>query len=282
MNELGAWSLRPANYSFTIPLHFTRTWAFRATVLLIILTILWLTIRYYLNQRRIRERITSDRLLAELNALRSQMKPHFIFNSLNSVQHFIIENDEESAHLYLSRFSELMRKILEHTQKNTISLGREIETLELYLSLEKLRFGINFDYDIAIASGIIPDAVEIPPMLIQPYVENAIWHGLLPKKENAKLWLRFFSENNQLVCEIEDNGIGREKAREIKRKREHQSAGMKNIEERITIINRVSEIKVKLEVIDLHDAKGTALGTKVRLKFNNVFEKMQSDENRNC
>jgi hypothetical protein len=271
-NERGDWSVRPATFSFSIPLHYTKTWWFRTSIVLSALIILSIAIGYYLKQRRIRERITSDRLLAELNALRSQMKPHFIFNSLNSVQHFILENDEESAHLYLSRFAELIRKILDNTQKNTISLAQEIETLELYLSLEKMRFGINFDYNIAVAPGIIPDAIEIPPMLIQPYVENAIWHGLLPKKENANLWLRFSFEGHTLICEIEDNGIGRKKAGEMK-KHKHRSTGMKNIEERIDILNRVSAIKVKLEILDLMDENGNPEGTRIILRFKNALEK---------
>jgi hypothetical protein len=271
MNENGLWNLRPATFLFYIPKHFSETWWFRTLIFLATLTLFLLALRYYLEQRRLRERITSGMLLAELKTLRSQMKPHFIFNSLSSIQHFIIEREEESAHLYLSRFSDLMRKILENTQKNTISLAREIETLELYLSLEKLRFGENFEYRIVVAPDIIADAIEVPPMLIQPYAENAIWHGLLPKKENARLSLRFFMEDKTiLVCEIKDNGVGRKQAAEKQQGRTHSSTGMKNIEERIAILNRVSDTPISVTIIDLYDELGYASGTKVILKLQQI------------
>jgi len=266
-NENGAWSEQPAVFAFTVPLHFSKTWWFRSVLALAIGVIIFLVVRYYLEQRRLRERITSDLLLAELNTLRSQMKPHFIFNSLNSIQHFILEHDEESAHLYLSRFSSLMRKILENTRRNTISLAREIETLELYLSLEKLRFGKNFDYIIEVAPELIREAIDIPPMLIQPYAENAIWHGLLQQPDDPRLALRFFAEDGALVCVIEDNGIGRKRAGELQQGRTHESTGMKNITERIAILNRVGRAPISAEIIDLYDAEGKAAGTKVVLKF---------------
>jgi hypothetical protein len=272
MNENGMWSARSATFTFLIPPHFSKTWWFRLILGSFIILCIWMIVLYYINQRRLKGRITSGMLMAELKTLRSQMKPHFIFNSLSSIQHFILESNQEAAHLYLSRFSNLMRKILENTQKNTISLAREIETLDLYLLLEKLRFSGNFEYTIAIAEDIVPDTIEVPPMLIQPYVENAIWHGLLVKKEDAHLSLRFFRENGTtLVCEIQDNGVGRVFSSERKRNGSHQSTGIKNIQERIDILNRISNTPISAVIIDLYTLEGKSCGTKVVLKLTNAL-----------
>ncbi len=271
MNENGIWNEAPARYAFSIPLHFTKTWWFFSILILLGGSILWLSIHYYLKQRRMQERMSMNILMAELKTLRSQMKPHFVFNSLSSIQHFILDNDQESAHLYLSRFASLMRKILENASKDSISLSREIEMLTLYLSLEKLRFGKEFEYQTVIDESLDPEHIEIPPMLIQPYIENAIWHGLLPKKSQARLWIRFYpEEETNLVCEIEDNGIGRKAAAE-KKKSGHQSTGMKNMEERIGILNHMQNKHIHVSVTDLFDSTGTAAGTKVILKFSHTL-----------
>lgn len=266
-NENGFWNEKPATFSFYIPKHFSQTWWFRLLFVLSCIIVAWLLVRIYIKQRRLRERMTSDMLLAELNTLRSQMKPHFIFNSLNSIQHFILERDEESAHLYLTHFSSLMRKILDNTRQNTISLATEAETLRLYLELEKLRFGENFRYSIFIAPEIDAAVIEIPPMLIQPYAENAIWHGLLLQKENPELKISFTVAANELRCVIEDNGVGREKSREMQKQRKHTSAGMKNIEERIAILNRVSGTTISILIEDLIHPGGSAAGTRVTIRL---------------
>lgn len=271
MNENGVWSDKAARYGFSIPLHFTKTWWFLFLLIASGLTILCLIIRYYLKQRRAQERLSMHVLMAELKTLRSQMKPHFVFNSLSSIQHFILDNDQESAHLYLSRFANLMRRILDNTSKDSISLAGEMATLEIYLSLEKLRFGKEFEYSIIIDERLDPEQCEIPPMLIQPYIENAIWHGLLPKKNQPRLWIRFYPEGNTtLVCEVEDNGIGRKAAAE-KQKSGHQSTGMKNMEERIGILNHMPHNRISSGITDLVDANGHATGTKVTLKFSNTL-----------
>lgn len=271
MNENGVWNETPATYPFHIPLHFTRTWWFLSLMILAGTAILCLIAGYYLKQRRIRERMNTAMLMAELKTLRSQMKPHFVFNSLSSIQHFILNSDQESAHLYLSRFSGLMRSILENTAKDSISLALELEMLERYLSLEKLRFGKEFAYRIILHDGLDPELADIPPMLIQPYIENAIWHGLLPKKGEARLLIRFYTEGNAvLVCEVEDNGIGRKAAAERQRSG-HRSTGMKNIEERIGILNHMQHKQIHVSVTDLYDTNGTAAGTKVTLRFSNTL-----------
>ncbi len=266
-NENGFWNEKPATFTFHIPKHFSQTWWFRMLFVLSCIIVIWLSIRIYIKQRRLRERMTSDMLLAELNTLRSQMKPHFIFNSLNSIQHFILERDEESAHLYLTHFSSLMRKILDNTRQNTIPLSTEIETLRLYLELEKLRFGENFRYTIAVDPAIATDRIGIPPMLIQPYAENAIWHGLLLQKENPELKISFALNAQALLCVIEDNGIGREKSRAMRKQPKHNSAGMKNIEERVAILNRVAGTAITIDVEDLYHPGGAAAGTRVTIRL---------------
>lgn len=271
MNENKAWSATPATYEFNIPLHFTKTWWFMLLIVLLAVFVLWLVARYYLTQRRIRERMNTAMLMAELKTLRSQMKPHFVFNSLSSIQHFILDSDQESAHLYLSRFSSLMRKILDNTSRDSITLTREIEMLELYLSLEKLRFGKEFEYSMVMDESLDSELIDLPPMLIQPYIENAIWHGLLPKKSQARLQIRFYpEEETTLVCEVEDNGIGRKAASE-KQRSGHQSTGMKNIEERIGILNHMQNKRIEIIVTDLFDISREAAGTKVILKFSNTL-----------
>lgn len=271
MNENGVWNEAAAVQQFHIPAHYSQTWWFRTLIVLSVLLVFALGTQYYVRQRRLRERITSNLLLAELNTLRSQMKPHFIFNSLNSIQHFILEHDDEAAHLYLSRFSDLMRRILENTRKNSVSLRKEIDTLELYLDLEKLRFGENFNAVIHVAPDVYMDRIEVPPMLIQPYVENAIWHGLMLRKENPQLAVRFFMQDRALVCEVEDNGIGRAMAQELRSAKAHASTGMKNIEERVALLNHVSGSAITVEIVDLKHEDGTAAGTKVILRFRNIM-----------
>jgi len=271
MNENGTWSTQPVRFAFMIPLHFTKSGWFILLVIAGIAGAAGFSVWYYLRQKRLQERLTSDMLLAELKTLRSQMKPHFLFNSLNSIQHFILRSDPESAHHYLSRFSELMRRILNNTRKDSISLAQETDTLELYLSLEKLRFENGFDYSLQIDPQIDGELTEIPPMLIQPHVENAIWHGLLPRKADARLWLRFYpAANATLVCEIEDNGIGR-KAAALLRKSGHRSTGLRNMEERIGILNRMNQVSVQVELIDLYNADSVPAGTRVVLKFTNAL-----------
>lgn len=273
-NENGIWNEKPATFSFYIPKHFSQTWWFRMLFVLSCIIVAWLVIRIYIKQRRLRERMTSDMLLAELNTLRSQMKPHFIFNSLNSIQHFILERDEESAHLYLTHFSSLMRKILDNTRQNTIPLSSEIETLRLYLELEKLRFGENFRYTIAVDPAIATERIGIPPMLIQPYAENAIWHGLLLQKDNPELKISFSLNAQALLCVIEDNGIGRVQSRAMRKQPKHNSAGMKNIEERVAILNRVAGTAITIDVEDLYHPGGAAAGTRIviRLPLNSNSE----------
>lgn len=202
-----------------------------------------------------------------MRALRSQMNPHFLFNSLNAIQECIITNQTDAAVMYLAKFSRLVRLILENSDKPTIPLSKEIDTLRLYLDVEALRFAHSFHYDLTINTQLDPSLINIPPMLVQPYAENAIWHGLLNKKGERQLNITFSSDEDSLYVSIEDNGIGRKKSAEFESpaKKNKTSMGMKLTNERLNIINELSEDQALAEVEDLIDSSGTPMGTRVNL-----------------
>ncbi|MFK7899961.1 MAG: histidine kinase [Cyclobacteriaceae bacterium] len=200
--------------------------------------------------------------LLTLKSLRSQMNPHFIFNALNSVNQFIAKNDERAANKFLSEFSKLMRLVLDNSHHDFITLAEEKEIIALYLKLEHYRFRDKFTYDLTIDESLSLDTIEIPPMLIQPYIENAVWHGLRYKKEMGHLSVSLTEENQALKVVITDNGIGRTRSKELKtdNQKAHQSTGLKNTEERINIINKVYQKKYSVTVSDVeNDGSGTSV-----------------------
>ena len=204
----------------------------------------------------------ANNLLA-LKSLRSQMNPHFIFNALNSVNNFIAKSDERSANRYLSDFSTLMRAVLENSEEDFIPLSKELELLKLYTKLEHSRFSDKFDYKIHVDKQIDIDAFQIPPMLLQPYIENAIWHGLRYKNEKGFLNIALKQkEKNTIEITIEDDGVGRKKSAELKtqNQKKQKSKGMGNIKKRITILNAMYKDKVDVHISNL-ETDGT--GTKV-------------------
>ncbi len=204
--------------------------------------------------------------MLELKSLRAQMNPHFIFNSLNSVNSFISKNDDRSANKYLSQFSRLMRMVLENSKHDFVSLDSEIEILKLYLELEHLRFQDKFDYDFMIGEDIKKDEIEIPPMLIQPFIENSVWHGLRYLEKKGKLLVSVQKQEGKLLWTIEDNGIGREKSAELKTKNQQigKSTGMKNIDDRLRILNKMNNTNMQVQVMDLNNG---ATGTKVEVSI---------------
>tara|TARA_R110000737_G_scaffold352187_1_gene397177 strand:- start:385 stop:1914 length:1530 start_codon:yes stop_codon:yes gene_type:complete len=216
----------------------------------------------YFFYRSNKQQKLANNLLA-LKSLRSQMNPHFIFNALNSVNNFIAKSDERSANRYLSDFSTLMRSVLENSDEDFIPLSKELELLELYTKLEHSRFADKFDYTIIVDDNIDIDAFQIPPMLLQPYIENAIWHGLRYRDDKGYLKLEIKQKDKQaLEIVISDNGIGRKKSAEIKtqNQKKQKSKGMGNIKKRIEILNDMHKDKVDVVISDL-ESNGT--GTKV-------------------
>ena len=205
----------------------------------------------------------------EMQALRAQMNPHFIFNCLSSINRFILKNDSKIASNYLTRFSRLMRMVLNNSQKSLISLDDELEMLELYLEMERLRFRNSFDYGITFLNTVDSDNVFIPPLLLQPFCENAIWHGLMNKEGQGRLDIELNLDNNILSCVIRDNGVGREKAEELKSKtaEKEKSMGLKITTERLALLNREKGLHTFYEIEDLKDENGNGIGTKVNLKI---------------
>lgn len=211
-----------------------------------------------------------EKELAELkvSSLRSQMNPHFIFNSLNSIKHYIIDNDAKKAIYYLNKFSKLIRKILEGARKPEVTLANELETIKLYLTIENIRFNneINIQYDID--EGVNIETVKVPPLIFQPFLENAIWHGLSAKRGVKKLLVSIQKYNTQIILAISDNGIGREAAQIIKQQKVHKnkSIGIDLSIERMECFIKDYDANYDLEIIDLKE-NNKAMGTKVVLKI---------------
>ena len=204
---------------------------------------------------------------AETKALRAQMNPHFIFNSLNSINNFVTDQKHEIASDYLLRFSKLIRLILDNSRSETIPLDKELETLQLYVQLESIRFDDHFKYMVNIAENTNTGSIMIPPMLLQPFIENAIWHGLMQKRAKGTITVDIREEEEKFLhVSITDDGIGREKSAEMKSKpATHRSHGLKVTSERIDIMNKLNSTGAEVRIIDLKDGQGIALGTRVEL-----------------
>ena len=206
----------------------------------------------------------------ELQALRAQMNPHFLFNCLNSINSFIIKNEQEQASEYLSKFSKLIRQVLHNSKSPKITLSNELESLRLYIEMESLRFNGKFEYEINVDPELDVDYLEVPPMILQPYVENSIWHGLMHKKEGiGRLNITIEKQESMLLCTIVDNGIGRKAAKQIKSKSavKNKSYGMSITRDRLSYINRKFNESAHVEVVDLEDNHDNSMGTKVVLKI---------------
>jgi len=227
----------------------------------------------FYSRYRIKERTKQEQQNAELEmkALRSQMNPHFIFNSLASIQQFIYRQNPDLANDYLSRFSRLIRMIFDHSQKKSIPLSDDIEALKMYIELEQLRLDGKFEYNIQIEPYIEVDDITIPPLIVQPFVENAIWHGISQsdRKGLIEIFVKVNNDEKTSVLEyvIRDNGIGRAQAEKNNTKRDpaHQSQGMNITKERMQILNLMYGIKRSIEIIDLFSDNNVANGTEVRI-----------------
>jgi tetratricopeptide (TPR) repeat protein len=235
-----------------------KNWVIYSLIFGMLLTGLVAFLFYRSNQQQ----KLANNLLA-LKSLRSQMNPHFIFNALNSVNNYIAKSDERGANRYLSDFSTLMRAVLENSEEDFIPLSKELALLQLYMKLEHSRFPDKFDYQINVGESIDVESFQIPPMLLQPYIENAIWHGLRYKEEKGFLHVHLESlDKNSIKIRIEDNGIGRKKSAALKtqNQKKQKSKGMGNISKRIAILNTMYKDKVDVRISDL-EQEGT--GTRV-------------------
>jgi LytS/YehU family sensor histidine kinase len=202
------------------------------------------------------------------------MNPHFLFNSLNSIKYFILKNENDTAAFYLNKFSKLLRQILEYSNRETITLQQELETLKLYLEIESLRFDQSFHYHIVVDEGLLPESIQVPPLILQPFVENAIWHGLANSDKSDKFCkVEVNKQNGNINISIIDNGVGRAVAAIIKEnkinKLNTESFGMKITEERISIFNTGSNGKLKIAVEDNMDEGLQAAGTTINITLQN-------------
>jgi tetratricopeptide (TPR) repeat protein len=225
-----------------------------------------------------RARINAKRRISEMNRkiseitqanLRQQMNPHFIFNTLNSIQYYMYQHDKLATNNYLTKFSSLMRKVLENSQHTAVPLRDELDALNLYLELEMIRFKDKFDFTIKVDDEIDPILYKVPTMLIQPYVENSISHGLMPSEDKGFIKIDIKLEREYIACTIEDNGIGREAAQEKKRKTEnsHNSLGTQIVSSRLDLVNALYGTSLKTSYTDLKTINGEPCGTRVEIQI---------------
>ena len=258
-------SKAPATFTFTVKRPFWLTWWFIFFELLISVIGTYCILKFWKNkiEKRELEKTLINQRMAEfkMTALRAQMNPHFLFNAIGSIQHYIMKNEPELSYDYLSKFSLLIRNILNNSKEEYISLSQEINTLKLYIELEQIRFQYPFQFILEIDEAIDME-MFIPTMLIQPYVENSIWHGLMPKQSGGKLELLLKKVNNSLLVVIRDNGMGR---KDTDSSRKHISKGMSITEQRIQTLENTSSKKFIIAIIDLKDEQGNPIGTEVNL-----------------
>jgi len=249
--------------AFTIEPKFYQTFWFTGLFIILLIILILMIMRNVRLREQKKSALQLQLSALEMKALRAQMNPHFLFNALNSIQECIITKNTDTAYSYLSSFSKLVRMILENSEKQFITLEDEIETLRLYLSIEKLRFDSSFEYLIDPGPKIDTSFVNIPAMIIQPYVENALWHGLINKKGEKKLVISFDQKNGNLECLIKDNGVGRNHAAKMQTdtKIKKHSMGMKITEERLQLL----EADASITINDLKDNNGNACGTEVHI-----------------
>ena len=273
-NNEGEWT----NQLVKLPIHihipyWKKAW-FQGLVIALLLLGAFCIYRYRVAAIRRKDKLRSEyeKKLAnvEMSALLAQMNPHFLFNSLNSIDSYIIKNESTKASEYLNNFARLMRLILQNSRSNYISLKEELEALDLYLQMESLRFRDKFDYHIQVDEQLNTESIVLPPLLIQPYVENAIWHGLMHKQkgEKGKVDLQLSRKENVIHCVIEDNGIGRERALEIRASKHgprRPSMGMQITRDRMEMINKLYNTTTNVQVTDLKDQENRAIGTRVEL-----------------
>jgi hypothetical protein len=242
-----------------------------ALIILLITGLIWLTIKFFiLRYKRELEKEKQKNLLQsqvyemEMKVIKAQMNPHFIFNSMNSIQQFILAENAESANTYLVKFSRLLRKILESNTEEFISVDNEVDILDKYIEIESLRFKHTFSYEIIMDPRLAGSHIRIPQMLIQPFVENAIWHGLLPKTGDRRLTVSFeYIDQKLLSCTVTDNGIGRHLKQELKSK--NKSLGIHFIEQRLALMKKLWGGDYYAVISDKTDSLGNCTGTEVHV-----------------
>lgn len=278
LNSKGKWSREDAIHSFQInPPFYKQAWFILLSAVSAIALLVWFIKMREARQARAMEkemevlRLNKDFATSQLTALRTQMNPHFIFNALNSIQHYILQGNVVEANKYLSKFSKLQRDILHCSTQQFISLDKELEIITAYLQLEQYRFGGNFAWKINMTDDIEPVEIMVPPMILQPFVENSIWHGLMPVQTERMLSIYFELESDDiLLVSIRDNGIGRAASARLKGTQinsEHESKGMSMVKQRLQLLQQQYDKPFEVAISDITDTKGDVMGTHVELKF---------------
>lgn len=266
------WST-PATFSFEIRKPYYLTWWFFLLSFFTLLLLLSILIRWRQNiakGKRETEKLgfKTKLLTLEQQALNASMNRHFIFNALNSIQYYINTQDRLSANQYLTNFAKLIRKNLDSAiaDNGMVTLSDEIERLDLYVSLEHMRFQKKFEYKLDLENGIDPEMIKLPAMILQPFVENSIWHGILPKEEKGTIQVRIYRQKESIVFEIEDNGIGYDTSQANKSDDAHDSKGMMITANRIELLKKVNQQKMLIEgPRQVNDKSGNPAGTKVTI-----------------
>ncbi|MEA3477556.1 MAG: two-component regulator propeller domain-containing protein, partial [Bacteroidota bacterium] len=273
-NNDGIWNDTGFSITIVITPPWWATWTFRLPFALFIIVGTWYLIYRRITHIKTKHQVEKKMLQfekqlfdIEQRALRLQMNPHFIFNSLNAIQSFVIANDTDKAIHYMAKFSQLMRLILSNSRESHIPVKDELKALTYFMDIEKLRFDNKFDYNLKIDPKIDDDFIAIPPMIIQPYVENAILHGLIHRPSRGKIDIEFSLIKDTIFCSIQDNGIGREEAMKIREASgiKRKSKGMLITKERIDLLNKQYKGKYSVRVIDLKNNKEESLGTRVEI-----------------
>jgi len=280
-NYDGLWNENPEKIDFYIKPSIVQTLGFQLISALLFMLLVYLLyklrIRSIKKEENLKNKYLKDITEMEMRALRAQINPHFLFNTLNSINNYILQQDGEAASLYLVKFSKLMRMILANSTRSFISLSDEIKALDMYIEIEGMRFGNSFDYFLNINKNLNLDNIKIPPMLLQPFVENAIWHGLMHQEGEKVLAIEIEAESNNMVCiKIKDNGIGRKAANERKLSQDkRKSYGMDITQKRIELINQelpnTLNQKSSIVINDLFKNNGQSDGTEVIVKIPLAF-----------
>jgi LytS/YehU family sensor histidine kinase len=280
-NEDGVWNKRPVRISIEIAAPFWLQWWFILLEIVLGLAMLFGLFKWQTNRIRAKSeeaqrqlQMAKEMIELEQKALRLQMNPHFIFNALNSIQSQIGTGNEQEARYYLAKFSRLMRQILDNSRNSLITLEEEVQTLENYLLIEQFCNGNRFSYTITVDESLERDFIKLPPMLLQPFVENAIKHGFrFSETENpgkrGQIEIRFAEKGNLLECSVTDNGIGCKQSAELNKSSKetyHRSTALLVTQERLDLLDGIPGVQ-SLEMIDLEDETGNALGTKVIIRL---------------
>ncbi len=234
----------------------------------------WFVVYFFRNKTRSKQKLLEEEINRQRQqALSAQMNPHFISNALNSIQKYFLNNDFEKANEFLADFGALIRKVLENSRENLIPLKNEIDYLKLYLSLENLRLDEKFLFNIKLSEGLEPSNLLVPPLILQPYVENAIWHGIAPLPDKGRIQIEIMEKNDFLVCVIEDNGIGinRSKMEKQKYARKKKSLAMDITKERLRLLNHSTKNKYVVTITDISTLNPVKQGTKVEFQMPLIY-----------